>query len=52
MLAIMSKLALGPTQTSIQWVLETFPGVKWLQHEADHSPPSSTKVNTSSCHDV
>jgi len=20
------------------------PGVKWLGHEADHSPPSSTKV--------
>jgi len=22
-----------------------FPGVKWLEREADHSPPSSTEVN-------
>jgi hypothetical protein len=31
-----SRLALGPIQPPIQWVL----GVKWLGHEADHSSPS------------
>jgi hypothetical protein len=36
---------LGPIQPPIQWV----PGalsvrVKWLRHEADHSPQSSAKV--------
>ena len=24
----------------------TFPGVKWPEHEADHSPPSSAEVKT------
>jgi hypothetical protein len=35
-----SRLALGPTQPSIQWV----PGVKWQGREADHSPPSNAEV--------
>jgi hypothetical protein len=40
-----SRLALKPTQHPIQWVLgELSLGIKWLEHEADHSPPSSTEV--------
>jgi hypothetical protein len=36
---------LGPTQSPIQWVPEALSlSVKWLGSEADHSPPSSTKV--------
>jgi hypothetical protein len=39
------RLALGPTQSPIQWaagplMLE----VKHLGHEADHSPPSSAEI--------
>jgi len=41
----MSILAVGSTQPPIQWVLGILsPRVKWPRHEADHSPPSSTKV--------
>jgi hypothetical protein len=37
--------ALGPTLPPIQWVPGTLSlGVKWLGHEADHSPPSSAEV--------
>jgi hypothetical protein len=36
----MSRMALGPTQSPIQWVL----GVKQLGCEVDHSPPSSAEV--------
>jgi hypothetical protein len=33
-------LALGPTHSLIQWVSEaSFLRVKWLGHDADHSPP-------------
>jgi hypothetical protein len=35
-----SRLALEPAQTPIQWVQ----WVKWLGCEADHSPPSSAEV--------
>jgi hypothetical protein len=36
--------ALRPTQPPIQWVQGTlYSGVKWLEHESDHSPPSSAK---------
>jgi hypothetical protein len=35
-----SRLALGPTQTPIQWVT----GIKRTGHEADYSPSSSPKV--------
>jgi len=36
---------LVPTQPPIQRVLEALsPGVKWLESEADHSPPSCAKV--------
>jgi hypothetical protein len=39
------RMALGPTQPSIQWVQEYFSlGVKQPGREADHSPPSSTEV--------
>jgi hypothetical protein len=34
-----------PAQPPIQWGSRVLsPGVKWLRHEADHSPPSSEKV--------
>jgi hypothetical protein len=40
-----SRMALGPTQPPIQWVLGAISlGVKQPGHEADHSPPSSAKV--------
>jgi hypothetical protein len=39
--SIASRLALGPTQPPIQWVLgASLPGEKQQWHEADHSPPS------------
>jgi len=41
----MSRLALQPIQPPIQWVLEVLlPRIKQLGLEADHSPPSNTKV--------
>jgi hypothetical protein len=40
-----SRMALGPTQPSIQWVSGVlFPGVKWPERETDHSPSSSAEV--------
>jgi hypothetical protein len=40
-----SSPALGPTQPPIQWVPEAISlGVKWLEREADHLPPSSAEV--------
>jgi hypothetical protein len=40
-----SKMALGPTQPPIPWVLGALSlGVKWPGREADHSPPSSAEV--------
>jgi hypothetical protein len=40
-----SRPALGPTQPPIQWVPGAVsPGVKRLEREADHSPPTSAKV--------
>jgi hypothetical protein len=45
LLTTTSRLALGPTQPPIQWVLGALSfGVKQLGHEADHSPPSSAEV--------
>jgi hypothetical protein len=41
----MSRPALGPTRSPIQWVLGALSqGVKQLGHEAGHWPPSSAKV--------
>jgi hypothetical protein len=41
----MSRMALGPTQPPIQWVLGALSlGVKWQGHKADCSPPSSAEV--------
>jgi len=42
--ATASRPALRPTHPPIQWVRLLFPGVKRPEREADHSPPSSTKV--------
>jgi hypothetical protein len=40
-----SRTALGPTQSPIQWVTGAlFLGVKRPWREADHSPPSSAEV--------
>jgi hypothetical protein len=40
-----SRMALGPTQPPIQWILLALSlMVKWLGHETDHSPPSSAEV--------
>jgi hypothetical protein len=40
-----SRLALVPTQPTIQWVLRAlYPGVKRPGREADHSPPTSAEV--------
>jgi hypothetical protein len=40
-----SRLALGPTQPSVQWVSGSHSsGVKQLGHEADQLPPSSAEV--------
>jgi hypothetical protein len=40
-----SRMALGATQPSIQWVPGALSfGVKWPGREADHSPPSSAEV--------
>jgi hypothetical protein len=40
-----ARLALGPTQPPIQWVLGSLsPGVKRQGREADHSPPASAEV--------
>jgi hypothetical protein len=40
-----SRLALGPTQPPIQWVLGVLSqGIKWLGREADHSPPFHAKI--------
>jgi hypothetical protein len=46
-----SRTVLGPTQPPIQWIPGALSlGVKWLWCEADHSPPSSAKVNAPSWH--
>jgi hypothetical protein len=43
--ATMSRMALWPTQPPVQWIPGALSlGVKWLGHEADHSPPSSAEV--------
>jgi hypothetical protein len=40
-----SRLALGPTQPPIQWILEALsPGPKRPGREGDHSRPSSAEV--------
>jgi hypothetical protein len=40
-----SRPVLGPTQAPIQWGLGTLSaGLKQPGHEAEHSPPSTTKV--------
>jgi len=38
LLATASRLALGPAQPPIQWILGAVsPGVKWFECKADHS---------------
>jgi len=45
LLAIVSRLALGPTHPPIYWVPWALtPGVKQLGHETDHSSPSGAEV--------
>jgi hypothetical protein len=40
-----SRLALGPTQPSVEWVPGALsPGVKQQGREADHPPPSGARV--------
>jgi hypothetical protein len=40
-----SRIALGPTQPPNQWLPGALSlGVKWPDHEADHSPPSTAEV--------
>jgi hypothetical protein len=40
-----SRLVLGPNQPPIKWVQEAVSSkVKWLEFEADHSPPFSPEV--------
>jgi len=40
-----SRLAMRPTQPSVQWVQGALPlWVKLTESEADHSPPSSAEV--------
>jgi hypothetical protein len=47
-LSMLSRPALGPTQSPTQWVLGAFsPGVKRPGREADHSPPFSAEVKKS-----
>jgi len=43
----MPRLALGPTQPPIQWVMrDFFPGIEHVQPEADYLPPSSAEANS------
>jgi hypothetical protein len=45
LIAIMSKLALRPTQPPIKWLQGAVSlGIKCLGHEVDHSPPPVAKV--------
>jgi len=48
----MSKSCLWSTHSPIQWAPDVlYLGVKWLEHEADHSPQASAEVrNESSWH--
>jgi hypothetical protein len=40
-----SRMALGSTHPPLQWVQGALSlAVKWPGHEAEHSPPSSTKI--------
>jgi hypothetical protein len=40
-----SRPALGPTQSTIQWVLgDLSPGVSQPGRETDHSPPTNAEV--------
>jgi hypothetical protein len=39
-----SRLALVPTQSPVQWVPGSSPGVKQSRRGADHPPPSSAKI--------
>jgi hypothetical protein len=45
--SILSRLALGPTQPPIKWVLGVLsPGIKQQGRKANHSLPTSVEVNT------
>lgn len=43
----LSSLALGPTQSLVQWILGFFPGSKEVRRDFDHSSPLSTEIKVS-----
>jgi hypothetical protein len=43
--SMLSRLVLRPTQPPVHWVPGALSlGIKWLWHDADHSPPTSAEV--------
>jgi len=42
---IWKNLALRPTQPTIKWVPDLYPGMKQQGRGVDHSPPSRAEVN-------
>jgi hypothetical protein len=50
-LSMLPRPVLGPTQPSVQWVLEAFsPGVERPEREAYHSHPTSAEVKSTWIH--
>lgn len=42
--SVLSIHALGLTQLHIQWIPWIYMGMKWPDHEVDHTPPSTAKI--------